>query len=470
MSAQKKEYYTLDTMYSDENEKPSRDRRLYTLREEVPETAVLKLGVPLIAGMFIMAFYNLVDTWFIGLLQNDYQLAAVSLGYPVMMILIAVSNIIGTGSSSLIARSLGAEDIPAAVHTLTAGFVLTLLNSLMVTLIGLLFLHPLVTALGAKEHTFLYTADYVSVLLSGSFFIMGSYTFGQLLRSEGAVKRSVTAMAAGTLANIILDPLFIFVLHMEVRGAAIATVLGNALSALLCISFYLRHLTILRPDRRYLIPSPAILKEIYWVGIPAALETLLTSAAYIITNNLAVSFAELTVAAMGTAQKILSLGSYIYQGFAAGTQPIMGFNFSARNYRRMIDVLRAGLKIVTLTELAVMVLFGLSAPQLIGLFSENPEVIHTGSTALRALMFILPTAGATSMSRMSFQAMGKPQYAFLITVIRQLVLCIPLLLILSRLSGFRGLICAQPLSEAIMMAFSVSLLIHTIHQASRAEK
>ena len=446
----------------------SEDRRIYILREEKPAKAVVKLGVPLIAGMFIMVLYNLVDTYFIGLMRDDYQLAAVNLAYPVMMISIAISNMIGTGASSLIARSLGAGDGEKADHTVTTGFVLTVVNSAIVAAAGLILLGPIVTGLGAQANTFDYTRQYVQVILAGSLFTMGNYTFGQLLRSEGSVRPSVAGMIAGTVVNIILDPIFIFALGMEIRGAAIATILGNAAGMCVSLWFYLSGKTLLRPSLKYIRPTAEILREIFWVGVPATLETLLTSAAYIVNNNLAVGYGELTVAAMGIAQKILSLGNYVYQGFAAGTQPIMGYNYGAKNYRRMIDVLKAGVMVCSGTELCIMAVYGVFAPQLIGIFTESPEVIATGSRVLRTIMWILPFVGAVSMSRMSFQAMGKPQYAFAITLVRQLFLYVPLLLILNRVFGFEGMIWAQPVTEIIMMAVSLTLLYRVIREQEAA--
>ena len=446
----------------------SEDRRIYILREEKPAKAVVKLGVPLIAGMFIMVLYNLVDTYFIGLMRDDYQLAAVNLAYPVMMISIAISNMIGTGASSLIARSLGAGDREKADHTVTTGFVLTVVNSAIVAAAGLILLGPIVTGLGAQANTFDYTRQYVQVILAGSLFTMGNYTFGQLLRSEGSVRQSVAGMIAGTVVNIILDPIFIFALGMEIRGAAIATILGNAAGMCVSLWFYLSGKTLLRPSLKYIRPTAEILREIFWVGVPATLETLLTSAAYIVNNNLAVGYGELTVAAMGIAQKILSLGNYVYQGFAAGTQPIMGYNYGAKNYRRMIDVLKAGVMVCSGTELCIMAVYGVFAPHLIGIFTESPEVIATGSRVLRTIMWILPFVGAVSMSRMSFQAMGKPQYAFAITLVRQLFLYVPLLLILNRVFGFEGMIWAQPVTEIIMMAVSLTLLYRVIREQEAA--
>ena len=440
----------------------SADRRIQILRDEQPALAVIRLGVPLIAGMFIMVFYNLVDTYFIGLLRDDYQLAAVNLSYPVMMVSVAISNMIGTGASSLIARSIGAGDHHKACHTLTAGWVLTVLNSFIVALLGLCFRSRLVVLLGAKENTLLYTSQYVTVILAGSLFTMGNYTLGQLLRSEGSVKYSVAGMIAGTIVNIILDPLLIFVLRMGIAGAAVATILGNAAGMGISLYFYQTGKTMLKPKWSCIVPTAEILKEIFWVGVPATLETLLTSGAYVVNNNLAVAYGELTVAATGVAQKILSLGSYIYQGYAAGVQPLMGYNYGAGNHRRMMDVLKQGVLVVSGTELIVMAAYGIFAPQLIAIFTDSPDVIATGSRVLRTLMWILPFVGAVSMSRITFQAMGRPQYAFAITLVRQLLLYIPLLLLLNRLFGFEGMLWAQPVTELIMMTASVSLLLHVL--------
>jgi len=438
------------------------DKRIYTLSQEEPYIAVIRMGLPLIAGMFIMVLYNWVDTYFIGLTKDDYQLAAVNLSYPVMMVMIALANMIGTGASSFIARCLGANNLAKAKHTLTTGFVLTVINGILVSLIGLALLDKIVTGLGAEEFTFEYTKQYVSIILMGSVFTMGSYTFSAFLRSEGSVKISMIGMVVGTIVNIILDPIFIFTLNMQIRGAAIATVLGNVAGALVSIIFYLSGKSLLKPSAKLLRPTAEIIKEIYWVGVPASLETLLTAAAYTVNNNLAVAYGPLTVAATGIAQKLISLGSYVYQGFASGVQPIMGYNYGAKNYTRMKAVLKAGVITVTTMELILMAAYGILAPTLVDIFTDSPEVIRIGAQAVRAMMLILPFVGSVSMCRMSFQAMGKPVYAFCITLVRQLILYIPLLIIFNKYFGFKGLIHAQPVTEAVMMAVSIMLLLRFI--------
>ena len=441
------------------------DKRIYTLSQEAPAKAVIKMSVPLIFGMFIMVLYNLVDTYFIGLTGDDYQMAAVNLAYPVMMVTVAISNMIGTGASSFIARCLGAEEKEKAEHTLTSAFTLTLINSILVTGAGLAFLPALIRLLGAKENTFLYTQQYVQIILLGSFFTMGSYTIGALLRSEGSVRYSMTGMIAGTIINIALDPLFIFTLNMQIRGAALATILSNAVSFGISALYYLRKKTILYPSMRQIKPTAEILREIYWVGVPASLETLLTSTAYTVNNNLAVSYSELTVTAMGIAQKVLSLGNYVYQGFASGTQPIMGYNYGAGNTERMQKVLKAGVATVTATEIVLMLFYYIFASPLIDIFTDSEEVIKTGTHILHRLMWILPFVGTVSMCRMSFQAMGN--YAFCITLVRQLILYIPLLLVLNQHFGFHGMLWAQPITEAIMMAVSFILLTQFIKRISK---
>ena len=438
------------------------DRRVYTLGREEPPRAVLKMGVPLIAGMMIMVLYNLTDTFFIGLTGDDYQLAAVNLAYPVMMITVAVSNMVGTGASTLIARCMGADDGEQAAHALTIAVLLALGCSAVLACGGLLFLGPVVKGLGAGSYTLKFTEDYVRILLIGTVFTMGNYILGQLLRGEGSVKYSMLGMITGTVLNIVLDPVFIFLFGMQVRGAALATVIGNAAGTALSLWIYASGRALLRPVLRFSMPAVPIIGEIFRVGVPAALETLLTSAAFIVNNNLAVAYGELTVAAMGIAQKIMSLGNYIYQGFAAGVQPIMGFCYGARDYRRMLDVLKAGLMIVTGTELFVMAVYGVFAPFLIGIFTGSAEVTAIGTRVLRAFMCVLPFVGATSMCRMSFQAMGRPMHALGITVIRQLALYIPLLFFMDHVFRFSGLIWAQPITEAIMMVFSTALLVRTI--------
>ncbi len=439
------------------------------MAEEKPVKAVIKMGIPVTMGMLFMVVYNLVDTYFVGLLHDDYQLAATNLAYPIMMVTVAIAGIVGNGGASYIARCIGAENKEEAEHTLTIGFEMIVISGIVIAVLGMLFLNPIITILGAKENTFEYTKDYCSVMLLGSVLTMGNYAVGQLLRSEGSTFYSMIGMIAGTIANIILDPIFIFTLGLQIRGAAIATVLGNAIGVGIFLWFYFRKKTILSPAVQYLPMDLKIIKEIMWVGIPHTLEQFFTTAAMIVNNNLASGYGELTVAAMGIANKIMSFGNYIYQGMAAGCQPLMGYNYGAKNFGRMKELIRSGVMVITAIELVILGIYGIFAPGMIGIFSNSPEVIQIGTKTLRAFMLMLPFVGSTSLVRNTFNAMGKPFYAFGITIVRQLVLYIPFLLLFNRFFGFTGLIHAQPVEEGICMAFSLILLFTRIGKFSEKE-
>lgn len=435
------------------------DKRIYTMAQEKPVLAVFKMGIPVTMGMLFMVIYNLVDTYFIGMLHDDFQLAATNLSYPIMMISVAIASIVGNGGSVYIARCIGADCQERATHALTIGLELILFSGLILTVLGIFFVNPIVTLLGAKGITFGYTRDYCLVMIIGSVFTMGNYALGQLLRSEGSAFYSMIGMVSGTIANIVLDPIFIFGFDMQIKGAAIATVLGNIISTSIFLSFYFFRKTLLIPSFKYTKFDKGIIREILLVGIPNTLEQFFATAAMIVSNNLATGYGELTVAAIGIANKIMSFGTYIYQGMAGGCQPLLGYNYGASNYTRMKALLKAGIMVIIGIELVIMVIFGFSASFLIGVFTESKEVIVIGAITLRAIMLMLPFVSTTTMIRSTFNALGKPLYAFGITFIRQLVLYIPFLLIFNKLWGYNGLIHAQPFEEVVCMIFAIYLIV-----------
>lgn len=437
------------------------DKRIFTMADEKPAIAVLKMGIPVTMGMLFMVAYNLVDTYFVGMLHDDYQLAAANLAYPVLMITIAIAGIVGNGGASYIARCIGADRREEAEHTLTISMELVVLSSVVLMVFGLVFIDPLVNLLGAKENTFQYTKDYCVPLLLGSIFTIGNYAIGQLLRSEGSTFYSMIGMIIGTVANIILDPIFIFGLHLEIKGAAIATVISNGISTLIFIYFYIRRKTLIEPRLSLLKFDSHIIKEIMWVGFPHTLEQFFTTAAMIVNNNLAAGYGELSVAAMGVANKIMTFGQYVYQGMAAGCQPLFGFNFGAKNIKRLREIIKVGALETVAIEIVIMALYGIFAPGLISIFTDSPEVISIGTITLRAFMLYLPFVGITTIVRNVFNSIGQPLYAFGITFIRQLILYIPFLIIFSNLWGYSGLIHAQPAEELVCMI--VSIIILTTH-------
>ena len=234
--------------------------------------------------------------------------------------------------------------------------------------------------------------------------------------------------------------------------------LGNVLSTVIFLWFYARRKTLLVPSLRLARLDMGIIKEILLVGVPNTLEQFFATAAMIVNNNLAAGYGEQTVAAMGIANKIMSFGTYIYQGMAGGCQPLMGYNYGAQNHSRMKALLKAGVASIAGVELAIMAVFGVFAPCLIDIFTDSPEVISIGTATLRALMIMLPFVGTTTVIRSTFNAMGKSMFAFGITIVRQLVLYIPCLLLFNQIWGFQGLIHAQPTEEIVCMMFALWLI------------
>lgn len=246
--------------------------------------AILKLSIPVVFGMMVQVFYNLVDTFFIGKLNDQNQLAAANITTPVFMLMMAIATIVSTGAASYISRCLGKKDQENANHTLTTGLLICTALAVVVMVAGMIFVKPLILALGASEEVYPYAYQYVVVMLLGSIPVMLNYAGGQLLRAEGAAMPSIIGMMIGTVVNIVMDPIFIFGFNMGILGAGIATVLGNA-AAMLYFWFYLSGKSILQIKPKFISTDKTIWKEIFFIGIPACLSQLLSSVALIVLNN-----------------------------------------------------------------------------------------------------------------------------------------------------------------------------------------
>lgn len=435
------------------------EKQIKLLSEAPVVQAILKLSIPVVLGMMVQVFYNLVDMYFIGQLGDANQLAAANLTTPIFMIMMAISGIIGTGASSYISRCLGRKDYEEANRTLTTGIFIVLILAIFVMLIGLIFLSPLIHLLGASNQTYPFAFDYSFVLFLGSIFIMCSFTMGQLLRSEGAAVPSIIGMALGTVTNIILDPIFIFVFKMGITGAAIATVLGNAVSLFYYIYYYSSGKSNVKIHKRYFGWKKIICKEIFFIGTPASLNQVLMSVALIISNNLASGYGDVVVAGMGVSSKIIMIGTFIFIGFSAGCQPLIGFNYGAKNISRIKDVIKSAMIITSSIGLLLLVVFYFSASFLIQVFANNmQDVVTNGVIILHASMWSLIMIGPQMLATVTVQAFGKAKASLLLSIARQGLFFIPLLIILNKLFAFNGLIYAQPISDTMTVILALTVL------------
>lgn len=434
------------------------DKKIRLLRDEKVSKAILKLSIPMVMGMMIQVLYNLVDTYFIGMLNDANQLAAANISLPVFMMLMAIAGIVGSGSSSYISRCLGNKDYEEANKTISIATGILIIMSIIVMIAGIFMSSNIAKGLGSNDATFNYTYKYIVIMFIGAIPVMCSYALGQLLRSEGNIMQSVIGLTLGTVVNIVLDPVFIFGLKMEITGAAIATIIGQTSTLLYFMYAFLKGKTTLKINLKKFKYDKNIFKEIFTIGVPASLNQMLMGVATVIVNNIAVGYGTLTVAGMGVAMKIMTIGTFVFMGFSAGCQPLVGYNYGCNNIPRVKEIIKKGIIITSIIGLSLALIFGVFANSLIGLFTSEPEVINKGAIILRALIISLPFVGGQMISTTSAQSMGKVVVAFILSISRQGLLYMPLLIILNKVFGFSGFIYAQPITDMIMLTFSSILL------------
>ena len=420
--------------------------------------AILKMSIPVICGMIVQMLYNLVDTFFIGMLHDENQLAAASITTPVFMLQMAIATIVSTGAASYISRCIGQKDIEKANRTIATGVLICILLGLGVTVVGVIAIRPFVIGLGASESVYPYAFKYVLIMLIGSVPVMLNYTGGQLLRAEGAMMPSVAGMLIGTVINIILDPLFIFVFKMGMSGAALATVLGNVGALLFYLLYYRSGKTLLSLKAGNISKEAVIWKEIFAIGVPACMNQLLLSIATIVLNNL-VGNNDILKAGMGISSKLVFIGTYLFIGFAAGCQPLIGFNFGARNYSRVKSIFKTGMIMTACVGIVLMIIFWLVAPNMIGFFTPLAEVKEAGVMVFRISVLCFIVLGPQMLTTSGIQALGRAKEALILSVARQGIFYIPLLFIMKYTVGIKGLIFAQPLSDYLTFGLGVIFLV-----------
>ena len=429
--------------------------------------AIFKLAIPMVMGMMVQVFYNLVDTYFIGLLGDANQLAAANMAMPIFMLLMGMASIIGTGASSYISRSLGKSDYEQANKTTTIAVCLLLILSVIVTSVGVLACNSIVSALGASGDTFSYTYQYVIIMLLGGVGVMGNFAFGQLLRAEGNAMMSMMGMVIGTVLNLVLDPLFIFTFDMGVSGAALATVIGNMVGFIYYLVCFFRGKTVLKIKFKLFSFDKTIFTEIFKIGLPSSFNQLLMGGSTLVLNNIAITYGTSTVAGMGVATKIMMIGTFIFIGFSTGCQPLIGYSYGAGNLSRVKEIIKVGIKLTGTIGITLFVIFFFTSPFLIKMFTNDPEVIEKGNIIMRALMWSLPFLGGQMIATATAQSMGKAVAAMILSISRQGLLYIPLLLILNSIFGFNGFVYAQAITDILMFVFANIYVSRIINKESQ---
>ena len=445
--------------------------------------AVATLAVPSMLGMLINIIYNLADTFFVGQTGDANQVSAVSLSMPLFFLFIAIGNLFGVGGCAFISRSLG-EGKKDKIKTISSYCVYSsILSGIILGAVFMIFRTPLLYLIGASEKSVGFGGDYLFWVALGAPIIVAAITVANLIRGEGAAKESMVGMVIGQLTNIILDPIFIlgkgerllffnlpFGFDLGVAGAAIATVLGNVVSVVFFIVYFLRGKSILSITPKRFSAKGGIAKGVISVGLPASLNNLLMSLSNIVVNMFLSQYGDVAVAAMGVAMKANMLVVMLQIGLAQGIQPLVGYCYGAKNIDRMKKSIRFSMLCNVIIGTVMTVFYIFFRHQVIELFIENKDVIDYGVKMLTALMSAGPFIGIMFIINFSFQGMGMGGKSLILAISRQGIVFLPLLIIMDKLIGLEGIIWAQPTADYACVILSVIMFAVMIKRIKKEEE
>ena len=434
--------------------------------------AVITLSVPSVISSLVMVIYSLADTFFVGMMNDPVQNAAVTLAAPLLLAFNAVNNLFGIGSSSMMSRALGRKDYDTVYRSSAFGFYASLICSLLFSLLYGVLQSPILVMLGANAETMQATADYLfwTVLLGSAPSIL-NVVLAYLVRAEGSSLHASIGTMCGCLLNIVLDPIFILPwgLNLGAAGAGCATCLSNTVA---CLYFFV--LLFVKRGKTYVCikpsmfrPSKQIVKGVCGVGIPASIQNLLNVTGMTILNNFTSAYGSDPVAAMGIAQRVNIVPFQIAMGFSQGIMPLISYNYASGNIKRMKKTFTFTAKISLGFILAVMLTFVFAAEPIISMFMKNESIVAYGAAFQRGFCFALPFLCIDFLALGVFQSCGMGMKSFIFAVVRKIVLEIPALFVLNWLFPLYGLAYAQFVAELILGTIAVVVLVRMFRRLER---
>jgi len=422
--------------------------------------AVRTLTIPTVFACLVMVLYNLADIFYVGLLNDSIQTSAVTLGSPVILAFNAVVNLAGIGCGSLISRALGIRDYDTVRKTSAFGFYFAMFAGMLFSLICTLFNPFLLKILGATAENYQATKDYVFwTVTCGAIPSITNVVMGQIVRSEGSAMHASIGTMSGCLLNIILDPFFILpqYLGMGAAGAGCATFISNTVACLyfivlICVKGERTLISINPVDFR---PNLHIVREVCGVGVPAAIQNLLNVTGMTILNNFMSKYGVEATSAIGIAHKMAMVPMYIAMGISQGIMPLVGYNFSSGNKKRMKDAILYSSKISAVFMLVATTLYCVFSEEIISMFMKDPLVIAYGGAFLIGQSLAQPLLCADFLGVGVFQACGMGRKSFVFAILRKVVLEIPALIILDKLFPMYGLAYAALVAEVILAVAAV---------------
>jgi len=422
---------------------------------------LISYSVPAVIAMLVNAVYNVVDRIFIAQYTGEAALAALTVVFPLMMIVFAFASLIGTGGAALLSINLGKNDLKRANHVFGNTISFSLMTTIVI-LIGVFFnLEGLLNLFGATDDTVGYATAYMSIIIGGFVFQMLSFTLTSFVRTEGKPVLSMIAMIASALTNIVFDFIFIAVMGMGVSGAAIATILGQFVGLGILMSFYLGGKSQLKLTLKDIVPDFKLITNIITVGFSTFVSTMGTSVAMAFMNVSLLKYGGLeAVTAMGAINSLYTFFIMPINGITQGMQPIIGFNHGAKLKERVNQTLKYGIAIGVGFSLMVFILLQVFPSTFIGMFLDRSSTtMDVAITGLRLQIIMLPLLCINIMGVAYYQSIARAKMSMSLSMLRQFILLIPLILILPNLWGLIGVWCAKPIADGIAVFITLYLLI-----------
>ncbi len=432
--------------------------------------ALVSLGIPIMIGMLINALYNLVDAYFVGGL-GESPMGAISIVFPLGQVVVGLGLMFGNGAASYLSRLLGSGDKKTANIVASTALYSSVLIGAVLIIFATIFLKPILTFLGATETIMPYALTYARIYVISCIFNVFNVTMNNIVASEGAAKTTMLALLLGAVINIGLDPLFIYTFDMGVAGAAIATAISQFVSTLVYLTYILRKRSAFTFSIKDFIPTQQTFAEILKIGIPTLTFQLLTSLSIALINRASSTYGDVVIAGMGAVTRVTSMGTLVVFGFLKGFQPIAGFSYGAKNFKRLRESIKISILWSTIFCVAVGLLMVVFSTQIISQFANgNGEMISVGQKSLVAngLSFFL--FGFYTVYSSLFLALGKGTAGFFLGACRQGICFVPIILLLPAIWGMSGILYAQPIADIISAIITVFMAFNLHRKLSIEEK
>ncbi len=451
---------------------PTSNRLSHFEGSSVPRL-IAKFAVPTILSQLVTLIYNLADTYFVGQTGDPAQVAALTLSFPIFMSLTMVANLFGIGANSYMSRSLGMKKQKQAVFASTFAFYGAIAGVIVIIAVLLIFMDPVLYGIGARtQGSIAATSAYLRwTVIYGGIPTVSALVLGHLIRSEGNTKKASAGMILGGLLNVLLDYIFVFLMDLGAEGAGIATCIANivALSYLLTAVLTNKNTIIELNIFRLAFIKPMI-KQIIFIGLPAATIIILGSTANIVLTNQMSAYGDVSIAAFGIVQKFGTVAIQITVGLTQGIMPLLGYHYGAGNMNKVKEINKWAFGLLGGYAALCVVIIELFTEPLVMIFMKEPVTVAAAIIFARIWILCAPGMCFTNLFCSIFQAMGKGLESLTLSVVRQGFLLIPLLVVMNRLFGEMGLVCSQPLADSITLIIGIVLYIKVIKKQGEKTK